>query len=128
MMRAARRWRVVGVVAVGLVACLAATVLIVTLTRNHAARKVVMCADVGLRGPSAPTPEGALAAYVAANAGDGPDWRRVGHSTIRPDHASGIAPFESYSFMPRHRVAHPSFSRITVSNRFGTWAASGACV
>jgi hypothetical protein len=128
MMQVGKQSRARRVLSVAII-CLAVTVVVVVVvfSDRHTAPTVFVCADVGLHGPSASTPEDALAAYVDANAGDGADWRRVGRSTTNPGHTSGIPPVESYSFMPRHRVSHPGFSRIIVSNRFGTWAASGAC-
>jgi hypothetical protein len=121
-----RRW-ILSAAGVGLLACVAVAVFVGTSSDGHTARKAIVCAGVGLNGPSAPTPEAALAAYLQQGGRSASGWRRVGHSVAKNGHESTALTVESYSFMPQHAQGRMNFTRIIVSDRYGTWSADGAC-
>jgi hypothetical protein len=120
------RRRVAGAVGVGLIACVAIGAVIVDRTSSS---KSFFCAGVGIiDAPSASTPDAALAAYLATSGGDAADWKRGDHRHTVPPSAVGVAPYESYDFIPTHAVSAPNYDLITVQGGGRSWSASGACL
>lgn len=110
------------------VAALVAAVVVVvvvgavslTLVIRHHRDRVYGCAGVGLQGPTAASPDAALAAYVASAGGRGSDWSG--------EKSGSQGRSESYVFTPTRDGVKPTLKSISVSGRDGAWHADGACV
>jgi hypothetical protein len=100
-------------------------VVIGAVVIDRTASKSYACADVGLVGPAASSPERALAAFVESRGGDAADWKRTDHRT---NTHGGVAPSESYDFAVQRTGARPNLKLITVQGSGRMWSAQGACV
>ena len=96
-----------------------AAVSVVVAVRRHGHTQLEVCADVGLEGPTAATPDAALAAYVESQGGSSADWKRT-------DDLAGDR--ESYIYEPVNPGARPHLKSISVGRAGTTWHADGACV
>src|SRR5262249_51211720 len=115
-----KRWVIAGIAVIVLVAGGAVVVAV-----NRGSSKSYFCEGLGLRGPSASTPEAALDAVLRPRHGTIDEWKRDDQRSVKPPRDG--APYEVVDFVPRDMPVRPPYSRIVVSNLEASWRATGAC-
>ena len=118
-----RQLRAAGLLTAGVVATVVVVVLGVRAQDSSPSSEpatTFICADVGLRGPSASTPRDAFGAFIGQRGGNPSDWKQIHHSATPP--------FDDYTFAPKHGAALSGFTRVSVREQAGVSTASGGCV